>query len=105
MRKNIIAGNWKMNGGLRLACNEERWNEVKRQATTATSFGLEMLGRDECVELLAVEHAGNEMRIAVHLAPALAGRGVGEARIAHHHRLHVGLERAVISGSVGADQI
>ena len=33
---------WKMNGGLRLACNEERWIEVKRQATTAQSFGLEM---------------------------------------------------------------
>jgi 4-methylaminobutanoate oxidase (formaldehyde-forming) len=31
-----------MNGGLRLACNEERWTEVKRQATTAHSFGLEM---------------------------------------------------------------
>jgi sarcosine dehydrogenase len=36
------ATGWKMNGGLRLACNEERWTEVKRQATTATSFGLEM---------------------------------------------------------------
>lgn len=33
---------WKMNGGLRLACNEARWTEVKRQATTAKSFGLEM---------------------------------------------------------------
>lgn len=33
---------WKMNGGLRLACNQERWTEVKRQATTAHSFGLEM---------------------------------------------------------------
>ncbi|MDB5665641.1 FAD-dependent oxidoreductase [Cypionkella sp.] len=33
---------WKMNGGLRLACNAERWTEVKRQATTAKSFGLEM---------------------------------------------------------------
>ncbi len=33
---------WKMNGGLRLACNEARWTEVKRQATTARSFGLEM---------------------------------------------------------------
>ncbi|MBB3526659.1 FAD-dependent oxidoreductase [Rhizobium sp. BK456] len=33
---------WKMNGGLRLACNEERWTEVKRQATAAQSFGLEM---------------------------------------------------------------
>jgi 4-methylaminobutanoate oxidase (formaldehyde-forming) len=31
-----------MNGGLRLACNPERWTEVKRQATTARSFGLEM---------------------------------------------------------------
>jgi sarcosine dehydrogenase len=36
------ATGWKMNGGLRLACNEERWTEVKRQATTAASFGLEM---------------------------------------------------------------
>jgi len=44
---------WKMNGGLRLACNEERWNEVKRQATTATSFGLEMhlLSATEAQEL------------------------------------------------------
>lgn len=41
---------WKMNGGLRLACNEERWTEVKRQATTAHSFGLEM-------ELLTPEEA------------------------------------------------
>jgi len=36
------ATGWKMNGGLRLACNNERWTEVKRQATTAKSFGLEM---------------------------------------------------------------
>lgn len=36
------ATGWKMNGGLRLACNAERWTEVKRQATTARSFGLEM---------------------------------------------------------------
>ena len=33
---------WKMNGGLRLACNQDRWTEVKRQATTARSFGLQM---------------------------------------------------------------
>ncbi len=33
---------WKMNGGLRLACNADRWTEVKRQATTAASFGLDM---------------------------------------------------------------
>ncbi len=37
-----LATGWKMNGGLRLACNPERWTEVRRQATTAHSFGLEM---------------------------------------------------------------
>ncbi|PCI46025.1 MAG: FAD-dependent oxidoreductase [Alphaproteobacteria bacterium] len=37
-----LATGWKMNGGLRLACNEDRWTEVKRQATTAHSFGLPM---------------------------------------------------------------
>ena len=36
------ATGWKMNGGLRLACTQERWTEVKRQATTARSFGLDM---------------------------------------------------------------
>ena len=37
-----LSTGWKMNGGLRLACTKERWTEVKRQATTAHSFGLEM---------------------------------------------------------------
>ncbi|WP_386625305.1 GcvT family protein [Sulfitobacter geojensis] len=37
-----LATGWKMNGGLRLACNQERWTEVQRQATTAHSFGLDM---------------------------------------------------------------
>ncbi len=37
-----LATGWKMNGGLRLACNKDRWLEVKRQATTAHSFGLDM---------------------------------------------------------------
>ena len=36
------ATGWKRNGGLRLACNADRWTEVRRQATTAHSFGLEM---------------------------------------------------------------
>ena len=36
------ATGWKMNGGLRLACNAERLVEIRRQATTAHSFGLEM---------------------------------------------------------------
>ena len=47
------ATGWKMNGGLRLACTQERWIELKRQATTAHSFGLEMelLNRKEAQEL------------------------------------------------------
>jgi sarcosine dehydrogenase len=36
------ASGWKRNGGLRLACNADRMIEIKRQATTARSFGLEM---------------------------------------------------------------
>jgi 4-methylaminobutanoate oxidase (formaldehyde-forming) len=36
------ATGWKRNGGLRLACNRERLTEIRRQATTAHSFGLEM---------------------------------------------------------------
>ena len=36
------ATGWKMNGGLRLACNAERLVEIRRQATTAHSFGLDM---------------------------------------------------------------
>jgi 4-methylaminobutanoate oxidase (formaldehyde-forming) len=36
------ATGWRMNGGLRLACNAERLTEIKRQATTAHSFGLDM---------------------------------------------------------------
>ena len=47
-----IGTGWKMNGGLRLACSQERWTEVRRQATTAHSFGLEM-------ELLSPEEAKN----------------------------------------------
>ena len=33
-----LATGWKQNGGLRLACNEERWTEINRQATTAPPF-------------------------------------------------------------------
>jgi 4-methylaminobutanoate oxidase (formaldehyde-forming) len=36
------ASGWERNGGLRLACNADRLIEIKRQATTARSFGLEM---------------------------------------------------------------
>ena len=47
------ATGWKANGGLRLACNNERLAEIKRQATTAHSFGLEMhlLSPSEAKEL------------------------------------------------------
>ncbi|MDP6892430.1 MAG: FAD-dependent oxidoreductase [Verrucomicrobiota bacterium] len=47
------ATGWKANGGLRLACNNERLAEIKRQATTAHSFGLEMhlLSPNEAKEL------------------------------------------------------
>ncbi|MEE2941871.1 MAG: FAD-dependent oxidoreductase [Verrucomicrobiota bacterium] len=47
------ATGWKANGGLRLACNQERLAEIKRQATTAHSFGLEMhlLSPNEAKEL------------------------------------------------------
>lgn len=37
-----LATGWKQTGGLRLACNEDRWTELKRLATTAASFGLRM---------------------------------------------------------------
>ncbi|MEM9628532.1 MAG: FAD-dependent oxidoreductase [Pseudomonadota bacterium] len=33
---------WKMSGCLRLACNDDRWIEFRRLATTARSFGMEM---------------------------------------------------------------
>lgn len=33
---------WKMTGCLRLACNDDRWIDFKRLATTAKSFGMEM---------------------------------------------------------------
>jgi 4-methylaminobutanoate oxidase (formaldehyde-forming) len=36
------ATGWKRCGGLRLAASPERWTELRRQATTARSFGLEM---------------------------------------------------------------
>jgi 4-methylaminobutanoate oxidase (formaldehyde-forming) len=36
------ASGWKRNGGLRLACSADRMIELRRQATTAQSFGLEM---------------------------------------------------------------
>ncbi len=37
-----LATGWRMTGCLRLACNDDRWTEYKRLATTAHSFGMEM---------------------------------------------------------------
>ncbi len=47
------ATGWKMSGCLRLATNEQRMIDYRRQVTTARSFGLEMdvLGPRECMEL------------------------------------------------------
>jgi 4-methylaminobutanoate oxidase (formaldehyde-forming) len=55
------ATGWKRNGGLRLACNPDRWIEVKRQATTARSFGLDMqlLGPREAKTLWPLMDTGD----------------------------------------------
>ena len=47
------ATGWKMSGCLRLACNEQRMIDYRRQATTAHSFGLDMeiLSASECQDL------------------------------------------------------
>ena len=51
-----LATGWKMSGGLRLACSQDRMTELKRQATTARSFGLDMelLTPREALELWPV---------------------------------------------------
>ncbi len=55
------ATGWKQNGGLRLACNEARMTEIKRQATMAHSFGLEMhlLTPKEAQDLWPVMETGD----------------------------------------------
>ena len=52
---------WKMSGCLRLACNEDRWTEYKRLATTARSFGMEMhlLSPAEVKELWPLMETGD----------------------------------------------
>ncbi len=57
-----LATGWKMSGCLRLACNEERMTDYKRQATTARSFGLEMdiLSPKECMDLWPIMD-GNDL--------------------------------------------
>jgi sarcosine dehydrogenase len=55
------ATGWRRNGGLRLACSAERWTEVRRQATTARSFGLEMqlLSAKEAQDLWPLMQVGD----------------------------------------------
>ena len=52
---------WKMSGCLRLATNEQRMIDYRRQATTARSFGLEMaiLSPKECMDLWPVMDGGD----------------------------------------------
>ena len=47
---------WKKVGSLRLASSEDRWTEIKRAATTARSFGLEMhlIGAKEAQDLFPI---------------------------------------------------
>ena len=48
-----LATGWKMSGCLRLACNDQRMIDYKRQATTAHSFGLDMqiLSAEDCQKM------------------------------------------------------
>ena len=50
------ATGWKQVGGLRLACSEERMQELRKGATTARSFGLEMhmLSPQEALDLFPI---------------------------------------------------
>jgi sarcosine dehydrogenase len=50
------ATGWKQAGGLRLACSEERMQELRKGATTARSFGLEMhmLSPREALDLFPI---------------------------------------------------
>ncbi|MDE0881778.1 MAG: FAD-dependent oxidoreductase [Myxococcota bacterium] len=61
------ATGWKQNGGLRLACNADRWIELKRQATTARSFGLpvELLSPSEAQALWPLMDASDLVGAAV----------------------------------------
>ena len=88
-----LATGWKLNGGLRLACTPERWTEVKRQATTARSFGLEMqlLTPEGGAGSLAADDGRrrDRRRVPAHRRPGLALRprpGAGPRRPAARRR-------------------
>jgi sarcosine dehydrogenase len=120
-----LATGWKRNGGLRLACNAERWTEVKRQATTAQSFGLEMqlLSPREAQDLwplmqvddvvgaafLPTDGQANPSDIAQALAKGARSRGVTIAEDVEVTGLDVqnGRIRAVLTsaGRIEADKV
>ena len=93
-----LATGWKRNGGLRLACNAERMTEIKRQATTAHSFGLEMhlLTPKEALDLWPLMDVADLVGAAflptdgqanpADIAQALA-KGARAAGVAHHRGL------------------
>ena len=120
-----LATGWKRNGGLRLACNAERWTEVKRQATTARSFGLEMhlLSPKEAQDLwpvmtvddvvgaafLPTDGQANPSDIAQALAKGARARGVTIAEDVAVTGIEVegGRVRAVLTaaGRIAADKV
>ena len=64
------------------------------------------VGHHETVEAEPLlEHVGEQVAVAVRLAPRPVGGGVGPAGIGRHHRLRAALERAIEAGSLDADQV
>ncbi len=106
------ATGWKRNGGLRLACNPERWTEVKRQATTAHSFGLDMqlLTPAEAQDLWPLMDIGDVVGAAflptdgqanpsdITLSLAKGARMAGAQIIEETKVLSVDVDRGVIKG-------
>lgn len=106
------ATGWKRNGGLRLACNPERWTEVKRQATTAHSFGLDMqlLTPSEAQDLWPLMDIGDVVGAAflptdgqanpsdITLSLAKGARMAGAQIVEDTKVLSVDVDRGVIKG-------
>jgi 4-methylaminobutanoate oxidase (formaldehyde-forming) len=120
-----LATGWKRNGGLRLACNPERWTEVKRQATTARSFGLEMqllspkeaqglwplMQVDDVVgaAFLPTDGQASPSDIAMSLAKGARGNGVtiAEGVMVTGTEVEAGRVRAVLTdkGRIGCEKV
>ncbi|MDQ1848866.1 FAD-dependent oxidoreductase [Gemmobacter fulvus] len=108
------ATGWKMNGGLRLACNAERWTEVKRQATTAHSFGLDMhlltpqeafdlwpiMAIDDLVGAAFLPTDGQANPSDITLSLAKGARMAGAHIIEDCKVLSVEIDRGIITGVV-----